>query len=107
MARLTSIPAFLGTRDGLCIYTRWGNYYIRTRSTLSSERVRNAPEFRKTMENASFMSRASKIASAVYRELADKNFNLYRTLTGQAMKMLKEGRDEEDVRKDLLEKYLS
>jgi hypothetical protein len=106
MARLHSIPPFLGTIDGICVYTRWGKYYMRTKSSLSGERVKKAPEFKKTMENASLLSRASKIASVVYRQLAEKKFSLYRMLTGQAMKMLKAGRDEENVRQDLMGKYL-
>ena len=90
-------PPFVGTRNGICIYKRGDQYYSRARSTLSSDRVKTSPEFRKTMENASYLARASRIASAIYKELREKEFPHYRILTGQAMLLLKEGKGEEEV----------
>jgi hypothetical protein len=103
MARLKDKPEFLGTRDGICVYTRWGNYYVRTKSSLSGQRVKTAPEFKKTRENASFLAKASKIASRIYKGLPGKNFQKYRELTGQAMKMLKTGMNEREVINRLLD----
>ncbi len=60
---------------------------MRTRSNLTGERVKTDPAFRKTMQYAGLLSRASKIASIVYGEVNPdkKQHTLYRKLTGEAM----------------------
>ena len=103
MARLKEAPDLLGTHDGICVYTRWGKYYVRSKSSLSGRRVKSAPEFKKTMEYASLLAKASKIASGVYKTLPQKNFQKYRELTGQAMKMLRSGMEQEQIMKRLAE----
>ena len=72
---------------------------MRTKSTLSGERVKNAPEFHQTMIYAGLLGRASKIGSQVYKSLPEKSrkADLYKTITGKAMKMLKNGMEENDI----------
>ena len=64
MARLKEVPPHLGTFDGVCVYTRWGNYYIRTKSTLSGKRVKTAPEFKRTWKLLLFWPGLQKLLQA-------------------------------------------
>ena len=91
MARFDGIPLFTGTIGPICIYRMHGRYFMRTRSNLTSERVKRDPAFRKTMEYSNLLARASRIASAVYVSLpaAKKQHPFYRRLTGEAMTWLK------------------
>ena len=99
MARLFEPPPFLGTRDGVCVYKMWDDFYIRSKSSLTSERVKTAPEFEKTRENAKVLVKASKIASRVYANLSSKQKqkSSYKMITGRVMKMLKNGLDESEI----------
>jgi hypothetical protein len=101
MARLSQTPPFLGTKDGLVVYKRWGKYYVRTKSTLSGKRVKRSAAFKGTMESARLLGRASSIASKVYQQKPDKVFKQFRTLTGIAMRHLKTGLTEEEVLKKM------
>ena len=47
MARLKENPWFTGTYENIVVYTRWGQYYIRTKSTLSGQRVKKRSCFQK------------------------------------------------------------
>jgi hypothetical protein len=103
MARLLLPPPFTGTRENICVYKWKEEYYVRAKSTLSSKRVKTAPEFKRSMENAALLAKASKIASEIYRSRKEKNFHQYRLLTGQAIRRLKSGLEEEEVKRKLLE----
>jgi len=48
---------------------------------------------------AGLLGRASKIGSQVYKSLPEKSrkADLYKTITGKAMKMLKNGMEENDI----------
>lgn len=61
------------------------------------------------MENAGILAQASRIASGVYREVPPekKAHQLYRIITGQAMRMLKEGLAATDVHHQLIQLYVS
>jgi hypothetical protein len=63
------------------------------KSSLSGKRVKTDPAFRKTMQYARLLGKASKIASQVYKTYpkATRQFAEYRVLTGKAMRLLKEG----------------
>jgi len=91
MARLTGIPPFTGTVGPVCIYQMYGRYFMRTRSSLTRQRVKKDPAFRNTMAYARLLSKASRIGSAVYAALPPKRKRhaLYRKLTGEAMTWLK------------------
>ncbi|NII24846.1 hypothetical protein HB364_07145 [Pseudoflavitalea sp. X16] len=107
MAKYTGIPPITGTIGPICIYKMYGRYYIRTRSSLTGKRVKKDPAFRKTMQYAALLSKASRIASTVYATLpADrKQHSLYRKLTGEAMTWLKYQWTEEDVVAYLVKLY--
>ena len=63
------------------------------KSSLSGKRVKTDPAFRKTMQYARLLGKASKIASQVYKTYpkATRQFSEYRTLTGKAIQLLKDG----------------
>lgn len=86
-------PVYLtGTVGMVCFYKMQGKYYARLKSSLTGRRVKKDPAFRRTMENANILGEASRIASAVYRSVApeEKNRQLYRTMTGMAIRLLKQ-----------------
>jgi hypothetical protein len=97
MARLLKTPPFVGTKDGIVVYKRGSNYYVRTKSTLSGKRVKKSAAFKNTMASARLLGNASKIASKIYQQLPKKQFKQFRKLTGIAMKNLKAGLTEEET----------
>ncbi|NII28889.1 hypothetical protein HB364_27675 [Pseudoflavitalea sp. X16] len=107
MARYDTIPPVTGTFDTFCIYKMYGRYFLRSRSSLTGERVKKDPAFRKTMQYAALLAKASRIGSAVYALVpADrKQHSLYRKLTGEAMTWLKYQWKEEDIIAYLTKQY--
>jgi hypothetical protein len=107
MARFDHIPAFTGTIGPICIYQMHGQYFLRTRSSLTGKRVKKDPAFRKTMMYAALLGKASRIGSAVYAAIpaGKKQHALYRKLTGEAMTWLKYEWKEEDIIAYLLKQY--
>jgi hypothetical protein len=75
------------------------DFYVRSKSSLTSERVKTAPEFEKTREYANLLTKASKIASRFYVDLSSKQKqkSSYKMITGQVMKMLRNGLDESEI----------
>ena len=99
MARLRKPPRFLGTRGGVTTYKMWTRYYVRRKSSLTAERVREAPEFAETRRYATLLGTAAKIGSVLYRELTpnrQRKFS-YQFVTGQVMKLLRSGIKEEEI----------
>lgn len=81
---------------------------MRIKSSLTGRRVKQDPAFAVTMQYANMLGTASKIASGIYRRLdtAQKVKDLYRKLTGEAMRMLKKGDATEQVAEKLAADYL-
>ena len=99
MAKQTGKMYVVGTMDNICYYECGGNFYMRSSSSLSGKRVRNSPEFRNTMMYAGLLSKASRIASAVYNSVAadQRKYWMFRALTGSAMQWLKLGKAVEEI----------
>jgi hypothetical protein len=97
------VPGFKKRGSPVIVYTLRGRTYVRAKSSLTSKRVKTSKEFKLTMINAGLLAKASKIASEIYRALPEKKrkHSFYRLLTGKAMKMLKTGMSEEEVKKRL------
>ncbi|MBS1565505.1 MAG: hypothetical protein JST39_14040, partial [Bacteroidetes bacterium] len=87
------------TRDNVCVYRRKGKDCLRSASSLDGHRVKTSPAFRETMRWAGRLKAASKAASVVYSLLPARRrkFDFYRRLTGQAMRLFKEGKREKEV----------
>jgi len=108
MARLTSIPPFTGTRGPVTIYYMFGKYYMRSRSSLTGERVKTDPVFYSMMKYADLMATASPIASKVYAwvPLQYKSRKLFNKINGEVMTWLKYGWAAEDIIGYLTQKYV-
>src|SRR5215467_11920989 len=92
----------------LVFYKMNGEYYVRTKSTLSSKRVKKDPRFQSTMRSAGILGRASKVGSAVYKALPKEKrlFWMYRAFTGEAMMMMKQGMMEAEIRELMMKRYV-
>ena len=99
MARLDKPPPFYGTKDGITVYRMWDQDFIRSKSSLTGKRVKTAPEFEKTRQNAKVLATASKIASRIYATLSlqEKQKIPYKILTGRVMTMLNNGLNEGEI----------
>lgn len=96
-------------RLGRLVFYKMGEeYYVRTKSSLTGKRVKKDPKFQGTMRSAGRLARASKIGSTVYKALPAnfKQFFMYRSFTGEAVKMLKLGMSEEEILQKLMDVYV-
>ncbi|MEJ8844729.1 hypothetical protein WG954_20210 [Lacibacter sp. H375] len=73
MAKQIGVFRITGTIDRICFYCMDGVYYAREKSSLSAERVKHDPAFAETMRHANQMGNASKIASAIYRQIVPQH----------------------------------
>jgi hypothetical protein len=108
MARLEKGLHFRGTVGDLVFYQRWGTTYVRTKGSVTRERVLKNREYATTRQYANKMALASRIASPVYRALpADRRARwIFRTITGDAASLLYKGMNEKEVADTLWQKYL-
>src|ERR1700759_5720592 len=81
---------------------------IRRTSSLTGERTKKDPAFKGFRQSINRMKQASPIAAALYKLLPEqvKQYTLYRTLTGEAIKMLKEGMTADLITEALKKKYI-
>ena len=91
--------------DDVCVYRWRGKLIIRTRSSLTRKRVLKSKAFEKTRKYASHMAKASRLASAIYREFppAKRNRSKYQAMTGMAASLFYQGHSEEYVQ-DMVKK---
>jgi hypothetical protein len=106
MAKQTGPNPFIGRRGDLLGYRMAGQYYVRIISSLTAERVLTDPAFKQTMQYAGLLGKASKIASAIYRLLPEREHGFYRELTGMAMRLLKQGRTGEEAFEQLYNEFI-
>jgi hypothetical protein len=99
MSKQTIAPFFTGTIDLITFYKMHGRYFARAKSSLTAERVKEDPCFIPTMQQAAIMVRASRIGAALYALVPEgyKKHELYRTLTGQANLLIKQGLTEDEI----------
>ncbi len=104
MAWLNSPPEKYGTFGNICVYPMYGKACMRTASSLTGERVKEDPAFKNTMASAKRLTDASRLAAAVYAMLppSRQKHRLYRRLTGQAIKLVKERHTEGGVVVELM-----
>jgi hypothetical protein len=100
---------FIGTRNVLTGYMAGGQNIVRARSSLTGERVKDDPAFAGFRKSSDRMKQASVMASALYNQIPKelKRFSLYRQLTGEAFKMLKQGKDHIDIFEKLQVLYIA
>ena len=106
MPKQTGPNPFTGRRGNLQGYRMAGTYYVRIVSSLTAKRVLKDPAFKRTMQYAGLLGKASKIASAIYHLLPEREHGFYRKLTGMAMQLLKQGKTAEEAFKQLYNDFI-
>jgi hypothetical protein len=93
MAKQCGPLFFECTWDDLTFYKMDGQYYVRTKSRLTREKVLKHKAFAKTRFYADRLVVASKIASSIYSDLPIdwRQFWMFRDFTGEAMTMIDNG----------------
>jgi hypothetical protein len=91
MAKQAGNIKFTGTIDNICFYKMDGEYFVRRKSSLEGKRVKKDPVFKRTMQYAHLLAKASKIASGIYKNISkeDKSIKMYREIVGKVMRELK------------------
>ena len=100
--------AITGTQGGLCGYFVHEINVFRAASPLTGERVKKDPAFEGFRKSCNRMKEAAPIAAALYNQIPKekKKFALYRILTGEVLKMIKQGLDKEHINKTLYQLYI-
>jgi hypothetical protein len=80
-------------------YKMGGKYYARMKSSLRGKRVKRDVAFKETMRYAVLLANTARLASQLYRELPveSRGIRVYRSLTGKAMRLLKEGKTAKEI----------
>jgi hypothetical protein len=78
-------------------------------STLTGERTKKDPAFKGFRQSSNRLKQASPIAALLYKMLPEqvRQYALYRTLTGEAIKMLKEGMEAAGITETLKKKHIN
>ncbi|AXY78045.1 hypothetical protein D3H65_30405 [Paraflavitalea soli] len=86
----------------------FGKYYMRSRSSITCKRVKTDPAFRKTMQYAALLAKASPIALKVYASvpLPYKKHKVRCKITGEVMTWLRYGWSATDIIEWLAQKYV-
>lgn len=108
MARVSKEITFTGTVDDITFYRWEDRIFVRKKSSLTRERVLKDKAFKGLRKHASHMARASKLASEIYKQLPGdiKGRFIFRAIAGDAASMFYQGKEEDDVRDILTDKYL-
>jgi hypothetical protein len=109
--RLTyNIIAGHDPRLRMCFYYSpyFGQNIWRRGSSLTGERTKKDPAFKRFRQSSSRLKEASPIAASLYKLVSEpvKQYALFRTLTGEAIKMLKEGLEAAVITETLKKKYI-
>jgi hypothetical protein len=94
----------------MCFYYSpyFGQNIWRRGSSLTGERTKKDTAFKGFRQSSSRLKEAAPIAASLYKQVPRlvKEFSLYRTLTGEAIKMLKEGMEAAVITEGLKKKYI-
>ena len=107
MARLIGDTEFTGTINGLCVYKMYGDYFVRTKSSLTGKRFWKDKAFEGSRKSCNLLAKASSIASLFYKAWPKeaKRKGLFNEMTGRVKLWLKEGKNEEEALLLLQENY--
>jgi hypothetical protein len=98
------------TRLGMCFYysSHFDMNIWRRASSLTGERTKKEHAFKGFRQSSGRLKQASPIAASLYKMIPAhlKQYALYRTLTGEAIKMLKEGMEAAVITETLKKKYI-
>ena len=94
----------------MCLYysPHFDQNIWRRGSSLTGERTKKDPAFKGFRQSSSRLKEASPIAASLYKLVPEqvKQYALYRTLTGKAIKMLKEGLEASVIKEILKKEYI-
>jgi hypothetical protein len=77
MAKQVGDIIIIGTIDDITFYVMEGKGYARKKSRLTGKRVKKDPKFKRTMQSAHRLGRASQLASKVYRSLPKERVGVH------------------------------
>jgi hypothetical protein len=113
MAKRITYNILTGTDPHLGMTLYYSPYFDqniwRRASSLTGERTKKDPAFKGFRQSSSRLKQASPIAASLYKTVPVqvRKYALYRTLTGEAIKMLKEGMQTALVTETLKKKYIN
>lgn len=93
MARQIGNIQITGTIEDFCFYKMQGQYFVRRKSTLASQRFWKEEAFAGSRRSAGLLGQASSLASTLYRRLPKEKRGraVYQKLTGIVKRLLSEG----------------
>src|ERR1700750_1493403 len=93
----------VGTIDGLCFYQRHGKFFIRMKSSLTSKTFWKSKAFEGSRRSCKRFALGNQLASMVYKSLHSKNrvYQNFLRLKSKAIALIREGKDREEVLKEL------
>ena len=97
MAKQAGLIRLTGTIGNVTFYEMNGEYYARSKSSLTAKRVKKDPSFERTRMYAHRLGLASRAAGRVYRSLPrqEREVALYRRMVSKGQQLLKENCAEE------------
>jgi hypothetical protein len=100
--------AFTGSDGGICGYFLHDQNIIRCASTRTGATIQENPAFDGFRKSSNRLKEAAPIAASLYNQLPkdQKQFSLYRLLTGETIKMIKEGMDKVLITELLFKQYI-
>jgi hypothetical protein len=99
MAKQAGDIKLIGCIQNLQFYKMGDTHYVRKKSSLTGRRVKKDKAFTLTMAYSDLLKIASPIASVVYNQLPKetREHSYFRTLTGIAIRLIKEGKTVEEI----------
>ena len=98
------VEGFLvGTYDDITFYKMEGNYYARMKSSLTGKKFWKHKAFEGSRRSCNRFGKGNQLASKVYKEIpeAKRVYALFCTMKRIAIAMLKAGKEEEQVIREL------
>jgi hypothetical protein len=108
MAKQIGVLRITGTIGNITFYKMNGEYYARSKSSLSGKRVKKDPNYERFRTYSGRMACASQTAGSIYRSLrkADREVSLYRKMVSEGLRLLRAGCAEERLEETLRAMFL-
>jgi hypothetical protein len=108
MAKQSGVIKITGTIGNITFYKMNGEYYARSKSSLSGKRVKKDPNYERFRTYSGRMACASQMAGSIYRSLrkADREVSLYRKMVSEGLRLLRAGCAEERLEETLRARFL-
>ena len=99
MAKQTGDVKITVTINGITFYEQLGNFEAKKKSSIDGKRIKTDPAFEAIRQSSGILSRASRLASALYKTLppGSREKGMFNRLTGDVYLKLKAGLAESDI----------